>query len=140
MVLPIHPDLASALAHAPAHDAETIAANLDGRTWSVSGFNSSFGKFIGKLLKAREVEPGLTLHGLRHTLGTRLRESGADLDTIRRFLGQKTLVMAQHYSETADTSDSSREAMERLDITGPPTVTLLLPAPIETIEIVDDER
>lgn len=57
------------------------------------------------------------MHGLRHTLGTRLREAGADLDDIRRILGQKTLVMAQHYSETADTSEKSRAVVARLDIT-----------------------
>ena len=59
------------------------------------------------------------MHGLRHTLGTRLREAGADLDDIRRILRQKTLVMAQHYSETADTSRKAREVVAKLDLTGP---------------------
>ncbi|GEM_PF-5275271 len=31
------------------------------------------------------------MRGLRHTLGTRLREVTSDLDLIRRILGQQTL-------------------------------------------------
>ena len=115
--VPIHPDLAGVLASAPRHASVTIAANQAGHPWTVSGYNSTFGKAIERLEKAGTVQPGLTMHGLRHTLGTRLREAGADLDDIRRILGQKTLVMAQHYSETADTSERSRAIVERLDIT-----------------------
>ncbi|MFZ0127542.1 MAG: tyrosine-type recombinase/integrase, partial [Xanthobacteraceae bacterium] len=45
--------------------------------------------------------PGtVAAHGLRHTVGTLLIEAGADIDTVRRWLGQKTLAMAIHYSET----------------------------------------
>ena len=58
------------------------------------------------------------MHGLRHTLGTRLREVTSDLDLIRRILGQQTLSMAQHYSETADTSRQARRALGKLDFMG----------------------
>lgn len=115
--VPIHPELAAVLAAAPGHDAVTLAANQAGQPWTVSGYNSTFGKAIDRLEKAGTVEPGLTMHGLRHTLGTRLREAGADLDDIRRILGQKTLTMAQHYSETADTSERARAVVAKLDLT-----------------------
>jgi integrase len=118
VAIPIHPILADILAAAPRHEALTIAANSSGQPWTESGFNATFGKFIDRLEKRGLVEPGLTMHGLRHTLGTRLREAGADLDTIRRVLGQKTLVMAQHYSETADHLAQAREAVLRLDLLG----------------------
>ncbi|WP_292530860.1 tyrosine-type recombinase/integrase [Methylocystis sp.] len=118
VTIPIHPILAHILASAPQHDALTIATNSQGQTWTESGFNATFGKFIDRLEQRGLVDPGLTMHGLRHTLGTRLREAGADLDTIRRVLGQKTLVMAQHYSETADNLPQAREAVLRLDILG----------------------
>ncbi len=58
------------------------------------------------------------MHGLRHTLGTRLREVTSDLDLIRRILGQQTLSMAQHYSETADTSRQARRPLAKLDFKG----------------------
>jgi integrase len=83
----------------PRPDAVQLAFTSRGRPWTDSGFNSSFGKFICRLEAV-----GLTMPDLRHTLGTRLREATADLDRISRIVGQQTLGMAQHYSETADTS------------------------------------
>jgi len=82
----------------------TIAATTAGTPWTVSGFNSSFIKAVRRLTKSGKVCPGLTFHGLRHTVGTLLVEAGCDIDTVRRWLGQKTLAMAIHYSETADTA------------------------------------
>jgi integrase len=103
--IPIHPDLAQLLAAESGHDAVTIAVTTNGTPWTISGFNSTFIKAIAKLLDQGLVGEGLTFHGLRHTVGTLLIEAGADIDTVRRWLGQKTLAMAIHYSETADTSD-----------------------------------
>ena len=64
------------------------------------------------------VGDGLTFHGLRHTVGTLLIEAGADIDTVRRWLGQKTLAMAIHYSETADASAKMQGIMKALDPLG----------------------
>lgn len=118
VVLPVHPELHSILTAAPAHNAITIAATSDGTPWTESGFNSSFYKLIGRLEEAGKVAPGLTFHGLRHTVGTLLAEGGADLDMIRRVLGQKTLVMAQHYSERANKREAARGMVHRLDPLG----------------------
>jgi hypothetical protein len=38
-------------------------------------------------------------------VGTLLVEGGVDIDTVRRWLGQKTLAMAIHYSETVKKFD-----------------------------------
>ncbi len=51
-------------------------------------------------------------------LGTRLREVTSDVDLIRGILGQQTLRMAQHYSETANMSRQARRALGKLDFTG----------------------
>ncbi len=51
-----------------------------------------------------QIEPRLTLKGLRHTVATILREMGHDDRTIADYLGQKTLAMAQHYARRADTT------------------------------------
>ena len=98
--IPAHPDLMRLLQEAPAHSAVTIAATTRGTPWTVSGFNSTFIKAIAKLEREGKVGEGLTFHGLRHTVGTLLVEAGVNLDTVRRWLGQKTLAMAIHYSET----------------------------------------
>ena len=116
--IPIHPDLAQLLAAEPAHDAVTIAVTTNGTPWTISGFNSTFIKAIAKLQQQGLVGDGLTFHGLRHTVGTLLIEAGADIDTVRRWLGQKTLAMAIHYSETADTSERMQGLMTKLDPLG----------------------
>ena len=116
--VPLHPDLMAILAAAPRHDAVTVAATIRGTPWTVSGFNSTFIKFIGRLEAAGKVEPGLTFHGLRHTCGTLLAEAGYDIDSVRRWLGQKTLAMAIHYSNTADTSEKLRGLMGGFDPLG----------------------
>jgi integrase len=116
--LPIHPDLAQLLKQSPQHIAITIAATTSATPWTESGFNSSFIKAMGALKRAGKIGDGLTFHGLRHTVGTLLIEAGFDIDTVRRWLGQKTLAMAIHYSETADTSQRMREVIEKLDPLG----------------------
>jgi hypothetical protein len=40
------------------------------------------------------------------------------IDTVRLWLGQKTLAVAIHYTETADTSDRMREVIGKLDPLG----------------------
>jgi len=116
--IPIHPDLAHLLASAPPHDAVTVAATTNGTPWTESGFNSTFIKAIANLSRGGRVGPGLTFHGLRHTVGTLLIEAGYDIDTVRRWLGQKTLAMAIHYSETADTSERMIGVMQKFDPLG----------------------
>lgn len=75
-------------------------------------------KFNGKLEAEGLVAKGLTIHGLRHTLGGWLADAGCDLDTIRRVLGQKTLTMAQLYSERAQKEVATTDAMNRLNPLG----------------------
>lgn len=116
--LPIHPDLAEALNVSPQHSAITVAATTNGTPWTESGFNSSFIKAMRALKRKGRIGNGLTFHGLRHTVGTLLVEAGFDIDTVRRWLGQKTLAMAILYSETADTSQRMREVIEKLDPLG----------------------
>ena len=115
--VPIHPILASILARRPASDAVQIAVNSYGLPWTESGFNASFRKFRMALEKDGVIGRGLTLHGLRHTLGTRLREAGADDRTIADILGQKSMTMARHYSESARLPDQARELLMKLDPT-----------------------
>ena len=55
-----------------------------------------------------KVRPGLTLHGLRHTLGTMLEEAGMANGDIADELGQATVSMARHYSKNARLPDTAR--------------------------------
>ena len=118
LVLGVHPDLAAILAAAPAHDAPTLAATSRGQSWTDSGFNSVWDRFERGLEQEGVVGPGLTLHGLRHTVEGMLTEAGADPDTIRRVLAQRTLHMTLLYSDRAKKHAATRGASGMLDPLG----------------------
>ncbi|MBB3065006.1 tyrosine-type recombinase/integrase [Limibacillus halophilus] len=88
----------------------TLAVNSRGKAWTEAGLRASWRKLRIALEEKGAVEPGLTIHGLRHTVATFLKEAGWDEDTIKDLLGQKEIAMAQHYSRDADL----RRKMEKL--------------------------
>ena len=97
--------LIEAIEAAPEHDAITLCANSYGRPWTVSGFRASFRPIRKRLEEEGQVDPGLTLKGLRHTVATILAEMGFDERTIADVLGQKTTEMARHYSRRANRTE-----------------------------------
>lgn len=125
--IPVHPALQEAIdAHEvalrarkgfdPARAPVQLATNSRGEAWTVSGFDSSFGKLILKLKKDGKVAAGLTMHGLRHTLGTRLKEAGATDQEIADILAQKSTSMARHYSEGAETPEKTQGLVLSMDV------------------------
>lgn len=114
--LPIPRPLADALANAPTHDSITICANSLGRPWTTSGFRSSWRKVKLDLEKSGEIEVGLTLMGLRHTVATILAEMGYGPEAIRNVLGQKTDSMARLYSKRADKTKLNAATMENFEV------------------------
>lgn len=79
-----------------------LCVNSRGTAWTGGGFRSSFFKLIRSLESEEKVAPGLTFHGLRHTIGALLKEDGASEEDIAIALGQKTIAMARHYSQEAN--------------------------------------
>lgn len=108
--------LLAILAEAPAHDAVTVAATSRGRPWTAAGFRASWRNLRLKLEAAGLVAPGLTFHGLRHTVGTILAEEGFDDRTIADVLGQSTDRMARHYSRDADRARKMVGVVRKLDL------------------------
>ena len=102
VVLPLTDELRREILRAPAHDAITLCANSFGRPWTEDGLRCSFGRLRDKLEKAGEIEPGLTIHGLRHAMAAELAENGVTDSEIACWLGQKTTAMARHYSSRDD--------------------------------------
>jgi site-specific recombinase XerC len=96
--------LRAVLKEAPEHDAITLCANSDGKSWTASGFRASWRKVRQKLERDSRVNSGLTLYGMRHSVAVILRECGFDERTIADALGQKTIEMARHYARGADLS------------------------------------
>ncbi len=58
------------------------------------------------------------MHGLRHTLGTMLKEAGLDDGQIADVLGQTSPSMARLYSEGAALPERSKAAVLGMDWTG----------------------
>jgi integrase len=97
------------------HDAVTLLVNSRGTSWTENGFRSSVFKFLGRLEAERKIEPGLTVHGLRHTCGTLLRELGFDKDTIADMLGQEDAGMAEWYARDADLERKLDGVVKKID-------------------------
>lgn len=116
--IPVHPGLQIVLDAAPDHGAATVSGTTNGTPWTESGFNSVWSRFKNKLEAEGRIGSHLTVHGLRHTVGDMLAEADTGLDDIRRALGQKTLAMAQHYSERANKRSAVRRAVEKMDPLG----------------------
>jgi integrase len=116
--VPIHPILAEAIAERPASDSDVLCVSSRGERWTPMGWNASWGKLRRSLEAEGVIEQGLTCHGLRHTLGTRQREAGADDRTIADILGQRSTAMARHYSENAALPHHAKALVSSLLLTG----------------------
>ena len=114
--LPIHPILADALAGRPTVDATQIALRSDGKPWTPDGFDTVWHRLKSRLEAEGKIDKGLTMHGLRHTLGVLLKEAGAHDGEIADVLGQSTTAMARYYSQGADLSDKMQDIVKRLEL------------------------
>ncbi|MBZ9705367.1 tyrosine-type recombinase/integrase [Mesorhizobium sp. ESP7-2] len=85
-------------------DITMLCLNSHKKPWTEMGFSASIGKFFDACVARGLASEGLTMHGLRHSVATDLREIGYRLEDIKNFLGQETIEMAEHYSSHADVS------------------------------------
>lgn len=109
--LPVFEPVTIALGAAPKHDAITLCANSRGKPWTYNGFSTNWDKLKKQMENAGAIQPGLTLKGLRHTVGTILAEMGKDNGTIALVLGHATEAMAKHYSRRADRTSQATAAV-----------------------------
>jgi integrase/recombinase XerD len=65
-----------------------------------------------KYLKLAKIHKDISVHGLRHTFACRLRESGSDIETIRRLLRHRNIQSTLVYSHVADSS--LKQSLERM--------------------------
>lgn len=100
---------------APPTAATTLATNSRGMPWTDSGFRASWRTFRLSLENAGAIAPGLTIHGLRHTRSTLIREAGFDNRMAADALGQSTEAMARHYNRRADLRKKLDPMVETLD-------------------------
>jgi integrase len=79
-----------------------------------AGLRKAFRTLIVRLMAEGKVEPGLTLHGRRRTLGDALMELGGDPDIVRAVLGQKSISASLHYSAGASRKRAASAAITLL--------------------------
>lgn len=63
-----------------------------------------------------ELPKDFVMHSLRHTFGTRLGESGADVFTIMKLMGHSSVTVSQRYVHPSP--EAVETAMERLERLG----------------------
>lgn len=114
--LPIRGWLAAELARAPQHNAITILATSSGRPWASSdSVGGGIRKLFGRLVAEGKVQPGLTIHGLRHTVGHELADAGCTDEEIAAWLAHTSTATAKIYTEGAKRKRSMRRAVARLE-------------------------
>lgn len=112
--VPVHKRLRAVLDAVP-HDTATIVTGKLGGPVAQSTLRDGVFGLLRELREAGRVGPGLSIHGLRHTLGTALAEAGCDPATIAAVLGQATTQMAEHYSRSANRKRLAADAMRKLE-------------------------
>lgn len=113
--LPCITPLRDVLDNLPKSNSVTIATTSRGKPWAGSGFRTGWHRLRTRLEAEGKVEPGLTIHGLRHTVAVILAEAGLDDQTIADFLGQGTVQMARHYSKGAKLDRKMKDAARKFD-------------------------
>lgn len=96
-------------------DPPTLAVNAFGQPWTESGFRASFFKLIRRLVKDGKVRPGLTFHGLRHTVGKLVIEGGGTTKDVGTILGDRSEAMAELYSRDFEKKTLNSATMLRLE-------------------------
>lgn len=81
---------------------------------SYGWFNAEFRQWINELDVGRCVA-----HQARHSLATNLLKNGANLSHVRRYLGQVSEAMAEHYVHLANTDQRLEDALNAIWVTGP---------------------
>ncbi len=92
-----------------------LGLNSRGKPWTQNGYTGMFFALVGELTAEEKIAPGITFHGLRHTVGKELADLGFDNGTIAAYLGHTTIEMARHYSQEADRDRRRKAVVRKLD-------------------------
>lgn len=112
--MPAHRDLRVVLDGLP-RASPVIVCSRKGQPYTQNGFLSSWRKLRLRLEADGRVGKGLTIHGLRHMVATKLADAGADDRTIMAITGHTDVKMVQQYTQRADTRKRARAAMRLLE-------------------------
>jgi integrase len=108
MDIPLHSDLADAIAAAPSQHLTFLVTEY-GKPYSANGFGNAFKDWC------RQADlPHCSAHGLRKALATRLAEQGATAHEIMAVTGHQSLEEVERYTRAARKSQLADSAMSKL--------------------------
>jgi integrase len=113
--MPAHRELRAILDATP-RLAVQIVTGERGLPFKENGFRTMFFRLVRELERAGAVGRGLTFHGLRHTIATRIAEveGTADRD-IMAVTGHRSTSSVKPYIESADRRRRARATIEKLE-------------------------
>jgi integrase len=106
LLIPVHPELAHALASVP-RDNLTFLMTERGRPFT----SASFGNWFRKRCNEAGL-PQCSAHGLRKCAATRLADAGCSLHQIMAVTGHKSMSSVAPYTKRADQARLAREAFK----------------------------
>ena len=111
----IVPALFRVFLDAGGRSSEFIITNSDGQPYkNLNTFQTASSKFLAGLADEGIVRKGLTMHGLRHTVGKAIADSGGRLGAIQTALRHSSARMALHYSSEADKKHALESVQDAL--------------------------
>ncbi|MFJ2095034.1 tyrosine-type recombinase/integrase [Streptomyces sp. NPDC087901] len=108
--------------HPPTENARRDLALFTRRSANRSGHNSVSYPWFRSLFSNWVSSPDIAhsvAHQARHTLATNLIKNGANLTHVKRYLGQVSEAMAEHYVHLANTDPRLEQALQAIWVTGP---------------------
>jgi len=90
----------------------TIVTKQDGQPLTAEGLSSNFDRHKERLLKKGLIQPGLTMHGLRHTAATFLATLGYEEENVAAVTGHATMEMARHYTRQHDRRERAKALLD----------------------------
>jgi integrase len=106
----IAPELQAILDATPVTGFSTFLVTKTGRPFHPNDLSEQFRQWCNEAGLPRH----LSLHGLRHTMGDKLAETGSNPNEIASVLGHAGARSALHYTQGADRKRMARMAMKRL--------------------------
>jgi len=108
--IPVHPELQVILDATPVTGLATFLVSKTGKPYSGNDLSEQFRVWRDEA----GLPQNLSLHGLRHSLGDRLAETGSTPNEIASVLGHAGAKSALHYTQGAERKGMARMAMGRL--------------------------
>ena len=90
----------------------TIVTRRDGQPLTAEGLSSNFDRHKERLLKKGLIQPGLTMHGLRHTAATFLATLGYEEENVAAVTGHATMEMARHYTRQHERRERAKALLD----------------------------